>query len=166
MLKILIQELEPRYGDVTTVRTNAVVGITPRLLDMSLGGEDIRGCKSVPPAWRKLYMGIVKRKTLAAAQRSHHHERISISLDEKEQHAKELYQQEKEAIRARRYKGAIPTESVNVSDSPAGDLSTLTSLKPLALKPASIFATLILLFIPFLLISTVDFPCLLNHSRG
>jgi hypothetical protein len=46
-----------------------------------------------------------------------------------------------EAIRARRYKGAIPTESVDVSGSPAGDLSTLTSLKPLSLKPTSIFTS-------------------------
>jgi len=84
-------------------------------------------------------MDIVKRKILTAAQKSHHHESMSISLDEKERDAKEPYQQEKEAIWARRYKGAIPTESVNVSDSPAGDLSTLTSLKHLALKPVSIF---------------------------
>ena len=47
---------------------------------------------------------------------------------------------QKEAIRARRYKGAIPTESVDVSGSPAGDLSTLTSMKPMPLKPASIFS--------------------------
>ena len=66
---------------------------------------------------------------------------MSISLDEREKDAKELYQQEKEAIRAKIYKGAIPTDSVDVSNSPVGDLSTLTSLKPLLLKPASIFAS-------------------------
>jgi hypothetical protein len=105
------------------------------------GGKDIRGCKNVPPEWRKLYMGIVKRKSLAAAEKTRHHERLSISIDEKEQDAKEHYQREKESIRARRYKGAIPTESVDVSGSPAGDLSTLTSLKPLSLKPSSIFSS-------------------------
>ena len=85
-------------------------------------------------------MGIVQRKSLSAAKRARHHERMSISIEEKEQDAKEHYQCEKEAIRARRYKGEIPTESVDVSGSPAGDLSTLTSLKPLSLKPASIFS--------------------------
>ena len=85
-------------------------------------------------------MGIVKRKSLAAVEKTRHHERLSISIDKKEQDAKEHYQWEKEAIRARRYKGAIPTESVDVSGSPAGDLSTLTSLKPLTLKPSSIFS--------------------------
>ena len=64
-----------------------------------------------------------------------------MSLDEKEQDAKELYQQEKEAIRTKRYKGEIPTDSVDVSNSPAGDRSTLSSLKPLLLKPASIIAS-------------------------
>ena len=86
-------------------------------------------------------MGIVKKKTLAAAEKSHHKERMSISLDEKEEDAKELYQREKETIMTKRYKGAIPTESVDVSNSLAGDLSTLSSLKPLLLKPASIFAS-------------------------
>jgi hypothetical protein len=51
---------------VVTVTTNREVGITPKLLDTTLGGEDIRGYKSVPPAWRKLYMDIVK-KTLTGA---------------------------------------------------------------------------------------------------
>ena len=41
-------------------------------------------------------MGIVKRKSLAAAEKTRHHERLSISIDEKEQDAKEHYQQEKE----------------------------------------------------------------------
>ena len=86
-------------------------------------------------------MGIVQRKSLGAAEKVRHHERMSISIEEKELDAKEHYQREKEAIRARRYKGAIPTESVDVSGSPAGDLSTLTSLKPLSLKPASIFTS-------------------------
>ncbi len=36
-------------------------------------------------------------------------------------------------------KGTIPKESVDVSDSPAGEVSTLTSLKPVLLKPTSIF---------------------------
>ena len=65
-------------------------------------------------------MGIVEAKTLAAAEKSHHKERLSISLDEKEQDAKELYQREKEAIRTKRYNSAIPTESVDVSNSLAG----------------------------------------------
>jgi hypothetical protein len=52
---------------------------------------------------------------------------LSISLEEKEQDAQELYQQQKNAIRARRSKGTIPTESVDITDSPGGDLSTLTS---------------------------------------
>ncbi len=86
-------------------------------------------------------MGIVEAKTLAAAEKSHHKERLAISLDEKEQDAKELYQQEKEAIRIKRYKGEIPTDSVDVSDSPPGDLSILSSLKSLSLKPASIFGS-------------------------
>ena len=86
-------------------------------------------------------MGIVKRKSLAAAEKARLHERMSISIEEKEQDAKEHYQQNKEAIRASRYKGAIPTESVDVCGSPSGDLSTLTSLKPLSLKPASIFSS-------------------------
>ena len=86
-------------------------------------------------------MGIVQRKSLGAAEKARHHGRMSISIEEKELDAKKHYQQEKEAIRARRYKGAIPTESVDVSGSPAGDLSTLTSLKPLSLKPASIFTS-------------------------
>ena len=79
-------------------------------------------------------------ETLAAAQNSHLHERMSISIDEKKQDAKELYHPEKEAMQAKRYKGAIPTESVLVAD-PAGDLSTLIFQKPLGLKPASIFAS-------------------------
>ena len=141
LLNALIHQQDPGYGGVTTVRTNGVVGITPRLSDMPLGGKDIRGCKNMPPEWRKLYMGNVEKKTLAAAEKSRHKERMSISLDEKEKDAKELYQREKEAIRTKRYKGAIPTESVDVSNSPAGDLSTLSSLKPLSLKPASIFAS-------------------------
>ena len=64
-----------------------------------------------------------------------------FDLDEKEKHGKELYLQEKEGFMAKRYKGAIPTESVDVSDFPAGDLSTLSSLKPLSLKHAFIFAS-------------------------
>ncbi len=87
----LIHPPEPGFGGVTTARANGVVGVTPTLLDMQLGGKDIRGCKSVPPEWRKLYMSIVQKKTLAAAEKSHHKERISISLDEKEKDAKELY---------------------------------------------------------------------------
>ena len=86
-------------------------------------------------------MGIVLRKSLGAAEMARHHEKMSISIEEKEQDAKEHYQREKEAIRGRRYKGAIPTESVDVSGSPAGDLLTLTSLKPLSLKPSSIFTS-------------------------
>ena len=70
-------------------------------------------------------MGIVKRKSLAVAEKARLHERMSISIEEKEQDAKEHYQQKKEAIRASRYKGAIPTESVDVCGSPSGDLSTL-----------------------------------------
>ncbi len=89
----------------------------------------------------KLIYGHCQKKTLAAAEKSRHKERMSISLDEKEKDAKELYQWEKDSIRARRYKGAIPTESVDVSDSPVGDLSSLTSLKPVSLKPSSIFAS-------------------------
>ena len=85
--------------------------------------------------------GNCEAKTLAAAEKSCHKERLSISLYEKEQDAKELYQQEKEAVRTKRYKGEIPTDSVDVSYSPAGDLSTLSSLKPLSLKPASIFGS-------------------------
>ena len=115
------------------------------------GGKDIRGCKSVPPEWRKLYMGIVTRKSLASAEKARHHDRLSISLDEKEHDAKDYYQKEKEAIRARRYKGAIPTESVDVSGSPAGDLSTLTSMKPMPLKPASIFSNGMMFQCPFVL---------------
>jgi hypothetical protein len=42
-------------------------------------------------AWRKLYTGIVNRKTLAAAQKFQHHEKLSISLEEKEQDAQELH---------------------------------------------------------------------------
>ncbi len=86
-------------------------------------------------------MGIVKMKSLAAAEKARHHERLSISIDKTGQDAKAHYQWEKEAIRARRYNAAIPTESVDVSGSPAGDLSTLTSFKPLSLKPASIFSS-------------------------
>ncbi len=86
-------------------------------------------------------MGTVKRKSLAAAKKACQHERLSISIDKKEQDAKEHFQREKEAIRARRYNGSIPTKSVDVSGSPAGDLSTLSSLKPLSLKPASIFSS-------------------------
>ena len=86
-------------------------------------------------------MVIVQRMSLGAAKKARHHERMSISIEEKEQDAKEHYQPEKEAIRARRYKGAIPTESVDVSGSPAGDILTQTSLKPLSLKPASIFTS-------------------------
>ena len=83
-------------------------------------------------------MGIVKRKSLAAAKKARHHERLSISIDEKEKDTKEHFQQEKEAIRARRYNCSIPTESVDVSGSPAGDLSTLTSLKPLTFSSGKI----------------------------
>ena len=36
--------------------------------------------------------GHCQKKTLAAAEKSHHKERMSISLDEKEKDAKELYQ--------------------------------------------------------------------------
>ena len=92
--------------------------------------------------------GIVEKKTLAAAEKSRHKERLSVSLDEKEQDAKELYQQEKEAIRTKRYKGEIPTDSVDVSNSPAGDLSTLSSLKPVSLSlPLSLVVVSFLLFI-------------------
>ena len=56
------------------------------------GGKDIWGCKNMPPEWRKLYMGIVEAKTLAAAEKSCHKERLFIFLDEKEQDAKEFYQ--------------------------------------------------------------------------
>ena len=96
-------------------------------------------------------MGIVKRKSLAVAEKARLHERMSISIEEKEQDAKEHYQQEKEAIRASRYKGVIPTESVDVSGSPAGDLSTLTSIKPMPLKPASIFSNGMMFQCPFVL---------------
>ena len=74
----------PGFESVITARTNGVVGITPRLLDMPLGEKDIRGCKSVPPEWRKLYMGIVHRKSLGAAEKARHHERMSISIEEKD----------------------------------------------------------------------------------
>ena len=72
------------------------------------------------------YTWILSKK-LTAAQKSNHHERMLITQDEKERDAQELYQLEKEAKRARSYKGATPTESVDISDSPAGDLSTMTS---------------------------------------
>jgi hypothetical protein len=68
-----------------------------KALGHAIGGKDIRGCKSVSPEWRKLYMGIVRRKSLSAAKKAHHHERMSISIEEKEQDAKEHYQREKEA---------------------------------------------------------------------
>ena len=91
LLNALIHQQEPRYEGVTTARTNGVVGITSRLSDMPLSGKDIRGCKSVPPEWRKLYMGIVQKKTLTAAEKSRHKEKMFISLDEKENDAKELH---------------------------------------------------------------------------
>ncbi len=63
-------------------------------------------------------MSIVNRKTMAAAQKYQHSEKMSISLEGKEQDAQEIYQQQKDAIRARRYKGSIPTDSVDITDSP------------------------------------------------
>ncbi len=93
------------------------------------------------PAWIKLYMDIVK-KAMTAAEKSHHHQRMLVALDEKELDAQELYRQEKEAIRARRYKGTVPTESVNVSYSPAGNHLHLRSLcyssLPLSLQMVSL----------------------------
>ena len=113
------------------------------------GGKDIRGCKSVPTAWKNLYMGIVNRKTLAAAKKLQHHEKFSISLEEKEQDAQELYQQHKETIRTKRYKGSIPTESVDITNSPGGDLSTLTSHKPMASGKFLFLSSAFVLFSPF-----------------
>jgi hypothetical protein len=40
---------------------------------------------------------------------------------------------------------------VDVSGSPAGDLSTLTSMKPMPLKPASIFSNGMMFQCPFVL---------------
>jgi hypothetical protein len=93
---------------------------------MPLGGRT-SGATRVCLLLGGTYTRIFSKKTLASAQKPHHHERISISLDEKERDTQEIYQQEKEAIRARRYKGTIPTEPVDVSDSLAGVLSTMTS---------------------------------------
>jgi hypothetical protein len=53
---------------------------------------------------------------------------VSISLKEKEQDASDYVQREKDASKARRYKGSIPIDSVEYTTSPGGDLSTLTSL--------------------------------------
>lgn len=44
-------------------------------------------------------MDIFKRKGMRASQKSHHHDKMSISIDEKEQDAQNIYSQEKEAIR-------------------------------------------------------------------
>ena len=63
-----------------------------KALGHAIGGKDIRGWKSVSPEWRKLYMDIVQRKSLEAAEKACHHERMSISIEEKELDAKEHYQ--------------------------------------------------------------------------
>ena len=39
LLNAFFHQVEPGFGSVITARTNGVVGITPRLLDMPLGGE-------------------------------------------------------------------------------------------------------------------------------
>ena len=49
LLDALIHQQDPGYGGVTTVITNGVDGITPRLSDMPLGGKDIRGYKNMTP---------------------------------------------------------------------------------------------------------------------
>lgn len=49
--------------------------------------EGIRGCKKVPLAWRKLYLGIVLQKSKAATRNEDHLEKTSIFLNEKEQDA-------------------------------------------------------------------------------
>jgi hypothetical protein len=82
------------------------------------------------------------------------------------------YINQRRAIRERRYKGTIPTESVDVSDSPAGDLLTLTSQKPFSLKPASIFANGKFAFVTksffssYLLNFTVYSPLFVPSSKG
>jgi hypothetical protein len=59
---------------------------------------------------------------------------MPIALNEKVQDALEYLQREKDANRARRYKGSIPTDSVKITTSPSltEDLSTLTSCWPSA----------------------------------
>ena len=46
IVKCLIHQVEPGFGGVITAKTNGVDGITPRLLDMPLGGRTL-GAASV-----------------------------------------------------------------------------------------------------------------------
>ena len=76
-----------------------------KALGHAIGGRDIRGCKSC------LWLGRSFILALSTARLRKLHKSLNImnSLNEKEQDAQEKNQQEKEAIRARRYKGVIPT---------------------------------------------------------
>ncbi len=47
LLDALIHQQDPGYGGVTTVRSNGVVGITPRLVDMPLEGGRISGAARI-----------------------------------------------------------------------------------------------------------------------
>ena len=71
-------------------------------------------------AWRKLYLVIVHCKSNAAAFKLNHHEKISISIEEKEHNASEYVKREKDTIRARRYKGSLPTGAVLFTSSTSG----------------------------------------------
>ena len=96
--------------------------------------------QEVPLAWRKLCLGIDYIKSKSALLKLNHLEKISISLNEKEQDTSEYVQREEEAIRARRYKVSLPTDSVVCPTSPSGDLSNLPSPKScshnIGLKPS------------------------------
>jgi hypothetical protein len=111
-----------------------------KALGHAIGGRDIRGCMKVPLAWKKLYLGIAHHKSKATALKLNHLEMISISLNEKEQDTSEYVQREENAIRTRRYKGSLPTDSVVCPTSPSGDLSNLPSQKScshnIGLKPS------------------------------
>lgn len=71
--------MEPRYGGVFTVNSDGVIEITTISSD-TIGWGRIRGCKHVPLAWKKLYLGIVYCKTKVGEQKSQHHEKMSICL--------------------------------------------------------------------------------------
>jgi len=86
-----------------------------------MGRRAIRGCKKVPLAWKNLYLGTVHRNSKAAGLNSECLEKMSISLDEKEQDASEYVQREMDAKRARRYMGSVATDSVTYTTSPGGD---------------------------------------------
>ena len=96
-----------------------------------------------PLAWGKLCLDMVYIKSKYALLKVNHLEKMSISLDDKEQDVSEYLKREKGANRARRYKGSISTDSVEYTTSLSGDLSTLTSQKTfsqnIGLKPDSIF---------------------------